>query len=196
MCEFKKPLNLDEQINHLKDKKKIVFIDYKEDEAKDFLLLHNYINVITPFKNSFFKKDKNNKPIKDNDGNHIYENETDFILYKNKYENERKEYPLLFNAISDFETKFNSIVSYYVLNEYNLSNEANFLIFVEELKANAINSKNDKSREKAIKHFNNFFKVLNSYDNPYIFLDRLTLNSTYLVYKFSNKKVNSLIFMN
>lgn len=31
MCEFKKPLNLDEQINHLKDKKKIVFIDYKDD---------------------------------------------------------------------------------------------------------------------------------------------------------------------
>lgn len=194
MCEYKKPLDLEKQINHLKDAKKIVFNDCNEDDAKDYLLLHNYINVITPFKNAFFKKDKNDMPIKDNDGNHIYENETDFILYKNKYENERNEYPLLFNAISDFETKFNAIVSYYVLNEYNLSTKTNFLVFVDELKTNVSNSQNEKLKEKAIEHFNNFLHDLDSYGNPYIFLDRLSFNTTYLVYKFSNQKVISLIF--
>ena len=44
--DYKKPLTIDEQIEYLKENKRIVFNDLSENDAKDILLTHGYINII------------------------------------------------------------------------------------------------------------------------------------------------------
>ena len=64
MRKYKKPLKIEEQIQYLKDNKRVIFKNESEEESKEYLLINNYINVISPFKYEFFKKDKNGNPIK------------------------------------------------------------------------------------------------------------------------------------
>ena len=52
---------------------------------KNILFEKNYINVITPYKNLFAKTDIAGKTIRDAQGKHIYEHDTDFTEYNNAY---------------------------------------------------------------------------------------------------------------
>ena len=77
--KYKPSKTISEQIEYLKTNKNVVFNDISEEEAKDILLKYNYINVITPFKHRFAKLDSKKQVIKDDRGNHIYENQVEGI---------------------------------------------------------------------------------------------------------------------
>lgn len=55
MEKYKKPLTCSEQVDYLKMNKRVIYVDTSEDEAKEFLYTHNYINTISPFKQFFVK---------------------------------------------------------------------------------------------------------------------------------------------
>jgi hypothetical protein len=80
--QYKKTLTIDEQIEYLKNIKHVVFIEISEEKAKNILYENNYINVITPYKHLFAKTDIEGITIRDAQGKHIYEQDTDFTEYK------------------------------------------------------------------------------------------------------------------
>ena len=47
MRKYKKPLKIEEQIQYLKDNKRVIFKNESEEESKEYLLINNYINVIS-----------------------------------------------------------------------------------------------------------------------------------------------------
>lgn len=53
---FKKPLSLNEQIEHLNTQKNINFYGLDDRFVKNCLLKYNYINLITPFKHYYALK--------------------------------------------------------------------------------------------------------------------------------------------
>lgn len=193
MNKYKPPLQLKEQTKHLKEYKNIVFNDITEESAQEYLLMNNYINVISPFKYKYAKKDENGVPLKDGNDNHIYENITDFSTYKKDYEDERIKYVELFNKISVFEKTFNSIVSYNVLTKYNIENSDKFNEFVNTMFKVAAEIKLYSVSEKIhmIEEISRFISKINKYNSPYIFFDRLTLSETITIYRllpFDTKK--------
>lgn len=59
MDVYKKPLTIEQQVNYLEKTKRVVYKEVSKEESEEFLYTHNYINVISPFKYHFAKKDKN-----------------------------------------------------------------------------------------------------------------------------------------
>lgn len=55
MATYKPAKTLDEQIQYLKENKRVCFNVIDEKSAKDILFKYNYINIITPFKHHFAK---------------------------------------------------------------------------------------------------------------------------------------------
>jgi hypothetical protein len=55
IMEYKQPLTIKQQIEHLKYKKRVVFDCIDEKAASSILYKSNYINVISPFKHYFAK---------------------------------------------------------------------------------------------------------------------------------------------
>ena len=196
MSDFKKPLNLNEQIEYLSLNKRVVFNKISKEEAKEFLLRYNYINVITPFKFKFFKKDKDYRPIYNDGNNHIYEFDTDFEEYVKLYKAERSDYKKVFENISYFETQFNAIVSYYVLNHYQISSTGAFDTLISDLKNNA--KANLVNKQKTLNHvlpvFDSFKEKLDEFASPYITFDRFTLNDISQIFKYLNNNLRQQIF--
>lgn len=192
---FKKPLSVTEQTVYLTKMKRIVYKDVKEDEAQDFLQTHNYINVISPFKYHFAKKDDHGIPVKKN-GRHIYERDIDFEEYKEKYTDERAIYPKLYTAITYFETVFNSIVSNEILRYYNIIDEDSFYKFVYSLSSNISNSKSISNSRKLhmLNTVTHFKSELEKYNSPYIFMDRLSLSELSTIYLACDKNLSISIF--
>jgi hypothetical protein len=141
MYNFKKALTVNEQIEHLKRTKRVVFNKVSETEAKDFLYMNNYINVISPLKLKYVEweiKAINNMkipyPKKSIDGNHVYVRDVDFQEYIVRYETEKKEHKIIFSNILEYEKLFNSIFSYHVFLEYNIRETNDLIEFLLELK--------------------------------------------------------------
>lgn len=97
--QYKTYKSVDEQIEYLKTKKKIVV----ENEQKCALCERNYSSIINPYK-EFFSKGR------DGFGNHIYNNEINFkeILELIKFDDMLCEY--LYSFIGIFEKKFKNIL--------------------------------------------------------------------------------------
>ncbi len=191
---FKKPLTIDEQIEHLKRNKRVVFNAISEEEAKVILYECNYINVITPFKHFFFKKYKG-KTVKDKDNKHIYDRDVEFKEYFDKYDNERFLYSYIYKTIYDFETLFNSMLSYETIHYYNLESYDKFDNFINVL-SNQINSlrtsdEQKKTLNEVVSKFNSKLKDCNSI---YIFFDRLSLAETLTVFRLVDLKLQMIIF--
>lgn len=89
MATYKPAKTLDEQIQYLKENKRVCFNVIDEKSAKDILFKYNYINIITPFKHHFAKLSNKKEVIKEN-GHHVYENNIEFSEYYELYKNERK----------------------------------------------------------------------------------------------------------
>lgn len=192
---FKKPLTSHEQVHYLEDCKRVVFNDISKENAQDFLYLHNYINAITPYKYNFAKKDENGNVIRDENHNHIYERDIDFTEYKEKYSNERKEYPILYTAILDFETKFNSIVSNEVAVYYSLDSLNSFNQFKTSLLTNVGSSKNSESAKATMKSkINKYDEYLDKYGSVFILLDRLPFGELVTLFKACDKELKFKIF--
>lgn len=192
---FKKPLTLDQQIKYLKEQKRIVFESISEDEAKQVLLHSNYINVISPFKYIFAKKDKEGIPVKDNKNNHIYLRDVDFNEYKTEFEKERQLYPELFRKISFFERTFNAILSYVILINYDIDSLEKFDIFIDDLYKGAASYEGKiTARDKMISEISKFSAKLSKYNSPFLFFDRLTLSELVTIYRLIDKDLRKTVF--
>jgi len=179
---YKKPKQLDEQIEILKLQKNVVFKRISEEEAKEHLFLINYINLISPFKHHFAKK-SNNNPFKTEkvNGKHVYEHEVDFADYLDMYYDEKSRYPKIYESIRKFESVFNSVLSYRILLHYQIENSVQFKFFVDDLKTRITKVK-QKKRTHYLKVINSFEKKIDDYDSPFIFFDRLSLGQQLMVY--------------
>lgn len=189
---FKPYKSLDEMINYLEQNKKVIFKKMNKEEAKNILYIHNYINVITPFKHHFAKTFKG-VVIKDECGNHIYEHETDFSEYYELYVNERKQYPTLYKNITKFETIFNSIVSYEVIRYYEIFDYNSFHNAMDKMKKIGSNS-TDKDSIFLVKTITKINERISSYDSVYLLFDRLSLNETLTIFKLSDDVLKRKIF--
>lgn len=129
--DVKEPKTIEEQIEYLKEDKRVVFNDISEEDARIILEKYGYINVISPFKYHFAKKEKG-RIIKI--GNkHCYERNVDFNEYTEKYQSERLIYPTLYESISKFEVTFNAVVSHHIVNYYKINSEEAFDEFLTRL---------------------------------------------------------------
>lgn len=82
MATYKPAKTLDEQIQYLKENKRVCFNVIDEKSAKDILFKYNYINIITPFKHHFAKLSNKKEVIKEN-GHHVYENNMNLVNIMN-----------------------------------------------------------------------------------------------------------------
>lgn len=180
---FKKPLTLDEQVEYIRDNKNVVIsdtIEMNKEKAKHFLYLHNYINVITPFKYNYCKKNNEGKPFTTNN-KHIYPNTIDFTEYYKKYNEEREMYPILYKKISELESRFNAILSYEVMHHYNIIDLNHFDAFISDLKFNLCKEYELRRTVNKFYRYDNIRKAiddfkyqLEDYCNIYVFFDRLS----------------------
>lgn len=204
--QYKKTLTIDEQIEYLKNIKHVVFIEISEEKAKNILYENNYINVITPYKHLFAKTDIEGITIRDAQGKHIYEQDTDFTEYNNAYHAERDNYSEMFSNISKFESTLNSILSNETILYYSINSREKFDYFMKQLLKN-INSfpvKNQNSKQfrgysgKTLQHMRNEISSMHShmekYEDIYIFMDRLSLSELITVFRCLDLQLRSRIF--
>ena len=90
MITYKSAKKLEEQIEYLKNNKRVCFNVIDEKNAKDILFKYNYINVISPYKH-YFAKLNNKKEVIKMDGNHVYERDVEFNEYYELYKSEREK---------------------------------------------------------------------------------------------------------
>ena len=194
--KYKKPLTIEQQVDYLEKSKRVVYKEISKEESGEFLYTHNYINVISPFKYHFAKKDDKGNVIKNKSHCHIYESEVDFVQYMNRYCNERTLYPSLYTALSIFESTFNSILSYEVINHYDLRNEKNIELFIQELMQNTLNLRSVSFSEKQhmLRTINSFPNSIDKYASVFIFFDRLSFSELATIYKSINNKISYKIF--
>lgn len=197
--KYKKPLTIEEQVDYLEKNKHVVYNITTKQEAKIYLYNHNYINVVSPFKERFARHDEKNAVVRDNDGNHIYDYSVEFSMYQDLYNLERMKYPIIYSNIMKFETAFNAIVSYEVINHYEIKDEIRFKMFIEILQKN-IDSFVESGRIKSstANHMHNdiskFESLMDNYNSIYIFMDRLSLSQVITVYRAINVSLHNKIF--
>ena len=192
--KFKEPKTVKEQIDYLKKEKRVVFNTITEEEATVILEKYGYINVITPFKHRFAKKEKG-KIVK-HEGKHVYERDIDFSEYFSLYKAERKTYKDLYSGISKFEITFNSVVSNYIAKEYSLKSESSFDAFIFDLLSNIsvqlVNKPN--ATKRAVETVNSLKPQLEKYGSVFILLDHCMLNSIITIYKYCKPTIKKDIF--
>lgn len=192
--KFKEPKTITEQIDYLKKEKRVKFDEITEAEAANILEKYGYINVITPFKHRFAKKE-NGKVIK-LDGKHVYDRDIDFSEYFNLYKNERKTYSNLYSGISNFEITFNTVVSNIIAKEYNLNSESSFDLFIADLKSNlsSNNIMNVAAKKRADETIDSLKSQLEKYGSVFILLDHCMLNTIITIYKNCSPQIKKHIF--
>ena len=151
MHTYKPSKTVKEQVEYLESNKRVVFNEISKKEAEEILFKYGYINVITPYKHRFAKKDKG-KVVKDETGRHIYERDVDFKEYYDLYVNERKKYPTISANVIYFETRFRSILSYAILNSTDINCDSDLMNFLESIRLRISQSNNYS--EKRLEHMN------------------------------------------
>ena len=180
---FKIPKTPREQIEYLKDTKNVIFNDITEKEAEEILLKYKYINVITPYKYLFAKKDAKGNVLKDN-GCHIYENKIDFNKYYQHYLDEISQYYKAYISISNFERIMNAIVCNNIATHYNLCTKESFYNFINSLKINLLSlNYSQKAKERMLNEINDFENQVDKYDSIFIFLDRISLSDLITIFR-------------
>lgn len=193
---FKQPKSLDEMIIYLKENKNVEFNEITESVAKEILYRCNYINIITPFKFKFCKK-VNGKIIKDDNGNHIYEKATDFKEYYNLYMAERSIYPNIYKNIISFETDFNFILSYEIINGFAIYDINQFFCFVNRIRQNIENIEgNPIKRNHLTNTVNNIAAKITTCKSIYILFDRLSLNEVLTIFRLLDTSLKERVFSN
>lgn len=120
---MKKTLSLDEMIEYTTINKRIFHSDINE--SKNFLLLNNYQNVISPHKHNFHSG-------KNDEMKHIYTEDIDFSNYIEMFDNERKDYKKIREKACMFEFYFKNLVQYYFFLEYRNFCRGNKIKYNEE----------------------------------------------------------------
>lgn len=193
---YKDPKTVQEQITYIENNKRVVFNTIDKITAEKILYEHCYINVITPYKHCFAKFDPSTgKSARDPKNNHIYEHDTEFAEYYNKYSDERNSYPKLFKNIMWFESTFNSIVANEVLPYYQIKSYADFIRFCDRLSTNVITMNvPDDVRVHLLDEISGFYDKMKRYEDSFIFFDRLSLSNVIVVYRACDRQVRSRIF--
>lgn len=196
---YKKPLTIDEQIEYLQNKKRVIYNTTSKEDAKEKLYEHCYINTITPFKHRFARKDKNGNILRDNHGQHIYDRDIEFSEYYSAYVDERNKYPIIYANIQKFETMFNSVVAYEAIHYYSIENRSSFNGFLTSLKTNLMcmklkNEYNQKACLKMSDEIDGLTEDMNKYDDIYIFMDRLSLSETITIFRCLDIELRSKIY--
>ena len=191
--QYKTPKTIDEQIKYIADNKRVVFNNISEDAAKNILQKYGYINIITPFKYKFAKRNPDGTIVKKN-GFHVYERDIDFSEYFDAFNKEREKYTKIFSNISSFESTFNSIVAYECIHFYNIKDYANFDAFINELRVNILKNYSGAIREHMLRSVSKFYAKMNEYDSIYIFMDRLNLNEVATVFRNIDPSLQEKIF--
>ena len=179
---YKPPLTIDQQVDYIELNKRVVYNKISKDQAKEILKTYGYINVITPFKYMFAKRDENGVTVKMN-GRHVYERNVDFSEYYDAFMRERSVYPTIYKNISDFESKFNACIAYECIHTYRLDNSDRFADFVAFLQSNIISNYQDRKKDHMLKSVLKFPEKIDDYGSIYIFFDRLSLNELVTIYR-------------
>lgn len=192
---YKRPMTLDKQIEHLKEHKNVVFNEISEEEAKKFLYLHNYINVITPFKFYFCEKEKDGTLRKNENESYIYPKPVEFSAYVVKYNQERSKYRNIYNNIRIFEDVIGSVVTYEILNKYNLNSEESFNSFQLVLYKNIEKSNYSEEAKKHMKSTVKGLKKRIEQTNSIILMfDRLSLPELIMLYRVADVSIKEKTF--
>lgn len=198
--KYKPAKTTDEMIDKLYTFKNVRYNIISKDDAKDILLRYNYINVITPFKHNFAKKDKNGKLIKIN-GNHVYEREVEFSEYFNYYNDERKKYPIIYTNISTFETHFKAITTYHILNDIKdkIETPTDLKQFLLKIKTSIALQNVDFSDKRIANMINEINSIssdeyISKYSEVYVFFDRLSLGVLLNIFIGLDKNLQNSIF--
>ena len=193
---YKKPKTVKEQVEYLKQNKKVVFNSISEEDAEKILYEHCYINVITPYKHRFAEIDRSTGlPARDAKNNHIYNHDTEFNDYYKTYDNERRKYPKIYKNIMMFETTFNSIVANEVLTTYGIDSFDSFMKFRDQLMINVSMMKlTEPLRDRMRDEINGFYNTMKRYDDIFIFMDRLSLSQVITIYRCVDQGVHDRIF--
>lgn len=193
--EYKKPLSPEEQTDYIAAYKRVQYNIVPKEDAAEFLYRHNYINVISPFKYVFARKNDDGIPEKDENDRHYYDRDVEFSEYKEQYEKERQIYPALYNAIYLFESSFNAIVANEVLRYYHIDCDEAFDAFTDDLRKNIKKIDPDEpEREHMLSEIGKFKGELQKYNSPFIFMDRLSLSALSTIYRECEPKLSKKIF--
>lgn len=197
LIDYKPAKTKEEMVEYLANNKNVVYEQISKDDAQNILFKYNYINVITPYKHRFAKKDEKGEVIKKDD-KHIYENPVDFSLYYNSYIEERSLYPIIYKNISTFESIFKAITAYMILNGKNkITNSHELYEFLEnvEVRISLLNGYKCKRKENAIKNIRDIQENINNYHDVYCLFDRLSLGSLLSLYTGLDDKLKNDILI-
>lgn len=120
--EYKTYKTVDEQIQHLKDNKKIIV----DDEDRHYLEERNYISLINPYK-VFFASGRNNE------GRLIYKNQSNFKELLNIIKIDEDYSKRIYGLIGSFEKKFKNIIISEICSKYVNINDSYCLKYIDEL---------------------------------------------------------------
>lgn len=191
---YKPAKTVKEQTQYLHDNKRVQFNDISEEQAQDYLLQYNYINVITPFKHHFARVNENQEVIKDGDNKHIYDRNVEFAEYYERFKEERNKYAKIAENIMNFEIHFKSILSYTILTNTNILTSTDLLKFLNNLKLNFFNL--DYSIKK-LNHMrdqiNNLISNIDKYHDIYCFFDRMSLGTAVTIFRCLDEKCQKQI---
>ncbi|MBW9212837.1 MULTISPECIES: Abi family protein [Terrabacteria group] len=160
---YKEPLTLPKMTNYLRETKNVTYVQISEKQARRYLYQYSYVNLITPFKHLF----KNNG---------VYRS-TDFKEYLDAYLQERNQYPILYKNIMALECCLKSILSYEILNAYQLKSYTQFQDLAETLRFNAQHTPyTDSIKSHMYKIIDKMRDEIQDYRSPYFLLGQLTLH--------------------
>jgi hypothetical protein len=195
LTQYKEPKTIKEQIEILKSEKNVVFHEIDELKAAEYLYTRNYINVISPFKFNFAKKlDTDPFVAIKIRGKHIYDEKVDFSNYVKSYEDERNSYPRIFERISNFESIFNSVLSYNVLMYFKIVNKSDFDAFLNNLKSRLVSIKIAR-RHHYTQVLDSFSDKIEKYNSVFLFFDRLSLGEQLVIFSCSDNKMKKKILL-
>lgn len=174
---YKEAKTVQEMTQYLHDNKRVIYNEMSEAEAQEVLLKYNYINVITPFKHVFARKDSKEHEIRDSENNHIYDNDVEFKSYYDCYNEERSKYPILMKNILEFEANFNSLVSYEILvdTDNKINNSEDLEYYLTSLQLKLLDSSEYETRIPHMKeHLTELINRIYKYHDVYCFFDRVS----------------------
>ncbi len=195
MSNYKKPRNIDQQVDYLEQYKNVTYNVLTKEEAKEFLFRYNYINVITPFKHQFALKDNKGNVIKSHD-KHVYPRDIEFSEYYELYKKERSIYPTIAKNVLWFETQFKAILAYRILITFDIRTNSQAISFLGSIELNINNDLRLKQGRKQhmISSILNLKSNILRYHDIYCFFDRLTLGESLNIYYGLDYKLQNTIF--
>lgn len=142
--------NINEQIRYLYESKKIIV----DEEDKHWFVDVNYITLINPYKEIFATG-------KDENGNHIYSEYTNFKELLKIIEIELNFTDILYKHIRNFERKFKNVIFSVLCKNYVENREDKFCInYADEIKSFLNSNKENTNNEQFPLFCKNVYKVL------------------------------------